>query len=550
MNKISEVSMKSASMFIAALSLVGCSTSSESIIITSVEPPGEECAQGGFKVESGVDQNNNSQLDAEEVSSIGYTCNGERGETGDQGDQGITGPSGLCGERDPLEIISVSTPPSSVVVGDAPFTVIIDTNAAEGVDITAAVTGDGPGYVFNDTTEAGLDEGFLSPGQARLTIDAHQRTGTPEPFSVWISDGCMLQTTTVVMPKVSAPPTTLRLSNVDANDGAMHLECYTDVGSWRAPLYKSMGVGFSSGWGQVESGEVLCDIKTARNGNEGSFTAEFLEDHAYGVFLWENSTSYSTEHFISERVEVPTAGVATVRFWNGDEGRSNIDLYVGGEDVPFGTELGLGDMIEVEVAPGTLNVWNTLAGAPPEPVETLEFTLVGLDADNVYDVVLNGDRWADDSFVMSIPQDAAIPSSTYTQTVLPVQPLAFEASGVVEITDGDGNMTMPNLPYPSLNPFVWVSYPTNGSACSTGNDSYRSFHIPGATQMLFEVRLGLNGSDALHIRDADCNPIGAPLTGTGIHWITVPGDTASLSVTSGMWVYGDGYRVEALTFDN
>lgn len=45
-----------------------------SLINTVVEQPGENCANGGFRLEVGLDSNNNGQLDAEEVSSSQYLC--------------------------------------------------------------------------------------------------------------------------------------------------------------------------------------------------------------------------------------------------------------------------------------------------------------------------------------------------------------------------------------------------------------------------------------------------------------------------------------------
>ncbi len=43
---------------------------------TSVEPPGSNCAEGGIKIEVGVDANNNGTLDPAEVTSTVYVCNG------------------------------------------------------------------------------------------------------------------------------------------------------------------------------------------------------------------------------------------------------------------------------------------------------------------------------------------------------------------------------------------------------------------------------------------------------------------------------------------
>lgn len=41
------------------------------------EPPGENCAEGGVKIESGLDKNDNSILDESEVLNTSYVCNGD-----------------------------------------------------------------------------------------------------------------------------------------------------------------------------------------------------------------------------------------------------------------------------------------------------------------------------------------------------------------------------------------------------------------------------------------------------------------------------------------
>jgi trimeric autotransporter adhesin len=51
----------------------------KSLVKTTAEPAGANCANGGQKVESGVDANNNNVLDAAEITATGYTCNGNNG---------------------------------------------------------------------------------------------------------------------------------------------------------------------------------------------------------------------------------------------------------------------------------------------------------------------------------------------------------------------------------------------------------------------------------------------------------------------------------------
>ena len=48
-----------------------------SLITTLIEQPGENCANGGYKIEVGLDDNNNGQLDASEVDATEFLCNGD-----------------------------------------------------------------------------------------------------------------------------------------------------------------------------------------------------------------------------------------------------------------------------------------------------------------------------------------------------------------------------------------------------------------------------------------------------------------------------------------
>ena len=49
---------------------------STALIATSTEPAGVNCANGGVKIEVGVDDNGNGQLDSNEVDSTQYICDG------------------------------------------------------------------------------------------------------------------------------------------------------------------------------------------------------------------------------------------------------------------------------------------------------------------------------------------------------------------------------------------------------------------------------------------------------------------------------------------
>ncbi len=47
-----------------------------SLIDVTEEPAGENCYSGGYKIKTGIDLNNNNQLDENEVQNIEFVCNG------------------------------------------------------------------------------------------------------------------------------------------------------------------------------------------------------------------------------------------------------------------------------------------------------------------------------------------------------------------------------------------------------------------------------------------------------------------------------------------
>lgn len=75
------------SLMVTVISLVACGAESTddssnltSLIATSSEAYGSNCANGGIRIEAGIDSNGSGILDSSEVSSTSYVCNGVDGE--------------------------------------------------------------------------------------------------------------------------------------------------------------------------------------------------------------------------------------------------------------------------------------------------------------------------------------------------------------------------------------------------------------------------------------------------------------------------------------
>lgn len=65
------------------------------LVSLTEEPAGERCATGGQRVQVGLDDDRDGVLDADEVDQTSYVCNGAGGESGDAGDDGSDGASAL-----------------------------------------------------------------------------------------------------------------------------------------------------------------------------------------------------------------------------------------------------------------------------------------------------------------------------------------------------------------------------------------------------------------------------------------------------------------------
>ena len=68
-----------------------------SLIVSSVEPNGANCPNGGTRVETGVDDDGNGLLSLDEVDDLLFVCNGENGTDGTDGVDGTDGADGADG---------------------------------------------------------------------------------------------------------------------------------------------------------------------------------------------------------------------------------------------------------------------------------------------------------------------------------------------------------------------------------------------------------------------------------------------------------------------
>lgn len=71
---------------------------SSALVDVSDEPAGENCAGGGYRIDHGLDADGDGSLDDEEIAGAFYVCNGDDGEPGEDGDPGQTALANITDE--------------------------------------------------------------------------------------------------------------------------------------------------------------------------------------------------------------------------------------------------------------------------------------------------------------------------------------------------------------------------------------------------------------------------------------------------------------------
>ncbi|MDB9995300.1 hypothetical protein OAD95_04095 [Flavobacteriaceae bacterium] len=132
------------------------SSASQSLIITSVEVAGQNCANGGVKIETGIDVNGDGVLSNDEINSsqTKYLCNGSDGDNGTNGvdgNDGANGESGFSGDDIPSNIVLIGN--SATAATDLPTSYTIPSgfiasvtsviSASDSDNVTAAMANGG-----------------------------------------------------------------------------------------------------------------------------------------------------------------------------------------------------------------------------------------------------------------------------------------------------------------------------------------------------------------------------------------------------------------------
>ena len=113
-----------------------------SLSLITDEAAGPNCANGGKKIQTGLDANANGSLDGGEVATTDYVCNGLDGTNGTNGADGTNGTSGL----NSLVKVTDEAPGSNCTTGGKKIETGLDDNADDVLDIAEV---DSTDYVCN-----------------------------------------------------------------------------------------------------------------------------------------------------------------------------------------------------------------------------------------------------------------------------------------------------------------------------------------------------------------------------------------------------------------
>jgi len=197
-------------MFVAVI-FAACGDDGKSGLsaLTSItaEESGENCENGGFKVETGLDESRDGTLDEDEVKDIKYICNGESGTDGtdgQDGEAGVDGQDGAAGDKgDPGEAGTdgVDGTDGACADNNVPEIEGIEINGTEYIG-TPVETFDGVTVIEITATDADADDlVYVVTGSGAMIeqdeTDKHKFTLTFNTariyyFSVIVSDGCQV----------------------------------------------------------------------------------------------------------------------------------------------------------------------------------------------------------------------------------------------------------------------------------------------------------------------------------------------------------------------
>ena len=247
-------------LMIHGLLVCGCGGSEQgsdesTLFRLSDEPPGENCPNGGIRVDTGFDLDGDGVLDDDEVLDTVYICHGKEGEPGEDGKGGADGEKGEPGEDGKDGADGEKGEPGEPhdpgpCDGNSPP--VITTIHIDGIEHTGAnipVRLDSPALVEIEAADAEGDElAFMLIGDAEVIDEGEGVFSVLSPddrvmhLHAAVSDGCSMATESFSLVPLNEywtaePQDELSWSGADAYCTDLTLQGHDD---WRLPTISEL----------------------------------------------------------------------------------------------------------------------------------------------------------------------------------------------------------------------------------------------------------------------------------------------------------------------
>jgi MYXO-CTERM domain-containing protein len=167
------------------------SSGASALIIVEDEPAGGNCPEGGKRIQTGLDDNRNGQLDDSEVDAVSFVCHGANGADGTDGADGADGAEGAAGPsgdsgRDSL--FRIGDAGASCPAGGQKLEIGLDLNRNGQLDdeeVNAQLTR----YVCNGTATAMEPQSGQASGGCSCAVASSRPTAVPAWMVVLVLGG-------------------------------------------------------------------------------------------------------------------------------------------------------------------------------------------------------------------------------------------------------------------------------------------------------------------------------------------------------------------------
>ncbi|MBN2729177.1 MAG: collagen-like protein [Bacteroidales bacterium] len=297
-------------------------TGYNTVALTSLEPAGVNCPNGGVLLQFGLDANSNGVLDPGEVdpSLSRYVCNGAVGATGPAGPAGATGPAGPAGPAGPTGATGATGPagPAGAMgaTGPAGPTGATGATGPQGPQGPAGPLGctnanyvlknDGVqgvcSIIYDNGTNIGI--GTAAPTQKLDVVGAVKFSNALMPNNNAGTSGQILQSQGAGLPPIWETPTNIAIYGNHVDNVTLTNLVTTTSTSWvdipgmsrtftpvhnKIYIFASLVARLANSSGMAQFGQAICSARILVNGVEVATAAtvvtDFDEDYWGGQYV-------------------------------------------------------------------------------------------------------------------------------------------------------------------------------------------------------------------------------------------------------------------------